>query len=202
MRESAARNRNNDLDRQGEQASCLRGFAFTATLLLTSLTVACVPYLCTGSSCRWLGAKLDAYITLWTQSWTFYTGLSRNDIIVAYRVRSDGTPTAPVNQRESWSTWMWGLSRSNDGQEFNLERLAKQIPAEYWRECGKSSVAECAGVLRDATHFEISDDSTPSTACGLIAVAVLRPSRMPPGELPANARMVGSVAIADSPCRR
>jgi hypothetical protein len=91
MRESAARNRNNDLDRQGEQASCLRGFAFTATLLLTSLTVACVPYLCTGSSCRRLDAKLDAYITLWTQSWTFYTGLSRNDIIVAYRVRSDGT---------------------------------------------------------------------------------------------------------------
>jgi len=177
-----------------EATSGSRGFALTATILVTSFMITCVAQLNVGG----LRDRLDGYLALWPQDWSFFVDLE-DDVLVGYQVDPGSSRLSPRTERQYWDTWSWGLDRVGYAEAVELREVARRVPDQYWYACDEPDLADC-GRLRDRALTYRTDMPHGSALCGQLAIAVEHTSALPDRRLPEKPRQLYRIAFADLEC--
>ncbi|MCE6995293.1 hypothetical protein LZG04_10790 [Saccharothrix sp. S26] len=193
-REDAAR-RTSDHP-EGDDARSLHGFALTATVLVTSLVITWVAALDVAG----LRDRLQGYLEVWPQRWTFFVDLDR-DLLVGYRVVPGSPRLGPLTERRRWGAWSWGLSRAGYAESVELRAVARRIPDQHWIACDASEAADCGELWKGVKPYRAENRSQHPVLCGQLAIAVERPSTPAARRLPARPRQVYRIAFVDLECK-
>jgi hypothetical protein len=175
----------------------LHGFALTATVLVTSFVIT----LCAALDVGGLRARLEGYLDLWPQHWTFFVDLNR-DLLVGYRVNPGSPRLDPLSERQHWGSWSWGLSRAGYAEGVELREVGRRIPDKYWYSCNEAVPADCGKVLSTAQVYRAKNSASEPLLCGPVAIAVERTQTPADRQLPTQPRQVYRIAFADLDCQR
>ncbi|MCS7480359.1 hypothetical protein ACFFQW_16540 [Umezawaea endophytica] len=193
IREDAARGPGEEPE--GGDARGLHGFTLTATVLVTSLVLTWLAALDVSG----LRDRLQGYLEVWPQRWTFFVDLDR-DLLVGYRVDPGSPRLVPLTERRRWSTWSWGLSRAGYAEAAELRAVARRIPDQHWFPCDEPEVLECGRMAGGVTPHRAENRFRDPVLCGRLAITVERSSTLVSHRLPEHPRQVYRIAFVDLEC--
>lgn len=172
----------------------LRGFAVTATVLMTSLAISGLAH-SGGDGAR---LKLDGYSALWPQRWSFFVGLDAG-LLNGYRFTPGDARMTPVDVFEQRPS-MWGLDRGSYKVTSEVREIASRVPDHYWQSCARPDPADCGSVLDTALAFELKPFAREPELCGLLAVTVYRVDVPTTRELPKPSDQDHRFAVVNVAC--
>ncbi|MYW90810.1 hypothetical protein G3I59_09365 [Amycolatopsis rubida] len=175
-----------------------------ATTLLLTLVFTSLSGAVSGSSTGWLSERLHSYSLLWPQGWSFFTGLSRDDVFVGYKVIDDTTKPNAIGfveqSRAKFTDRLGGLDRSGDTQQYELTQLASLVPEQYWQGCHAQTPSSCQPAFDAGRYVRMKNFSKNRTWCGKIAVSAASPARVTLSTLRGIPRVIDRIALVDLQC--
>jgi hypothetical protein len=170
-------------------ARSARGFTTSITALLVVLVVAAATQLPASVAPGWLTGQRDTYQLFWPQQWVFFTAEGAVTVGV-YRPGDHQPVIAPIGSAAN----LGGLSRQQHTTILEADILARAVPPERWRDCGRPAVADCADRLSGAPSTTLDSRMAWRPLCGAVILTRER--------LVAGGWRVESVAPADLVCAR
>jgi hypothetical protein len=177
------------VDEADRAARSARGFTTSITALLVVLVVAAATQLPASMVPGWLSDQRDTYQLLWPQRWVFFTAVGSVTVGV---YRPDGYQ--PVTVQLASARNLGGLSRREYATILEAAILARSVPAERWRDCGRPAVADCADRLAGAQVTAVDSRAAWRPLCGSVVFTRER--------LVAGAWQVQSATPAELVCAR
>lgn len=148
-----------------------RSFAFTATALSLFLLVSVLAQIPDGRSPERLQRSARAYHVFWPHGWEFFSNVAERDVIVLYRAPVSPEPQVLTHQLLDRRS-LGGVSRASYAQFVEAQEIFLDIPDQFWRTCGRMTVAECGADGLAVYHG--TNRARAQTYCGSMLIAVER----------------------------